>query len=84
MPKKKRITSAASSRTKFMYSSNPTMCPSILVLIFSYNQTWTRVRFCKENNKNHENHEGYPKKCFFFQKKTRENAPLIFFQKKKP
>ena len=54
---KKINTSAASSRTKFMYSSNPTMCPSILVLIFSYNQTWTRVRFCKGSIKNYENHE---------------------------
>uniref|UniRef100_A0A224Y6E7 Putative secreted protein n=1 Tax=Panstrongylus lignarius TaxID=156445 RepID=A0A224Y6E7_9HEMI len=39
--------SSASSNTKFMYSSKPTMCPSILRLIFSYNHTHTRDLFCK-------------------------------------
>ena len=37
--------SLASSRTRFMYSSNPTICPSILVFTFSYNQTTTLVLF---------------------------------------
>ena len=39
--------SLASSRTRFMYSSNPTICPSILVFTFSYNQTTTLVLFCR-------------------------------------
>merc|ERR1719454_80789 len=40
-----RWTSQASSKTRFMYSSKPVMCPSIRVLTFSYSQTLTRVRF---------------------------------------
>jgi hypothetical protein len=31
-------TSSASSRTTFIYSSNPTMVPSIFMLVFSYSQ----------------------------------------------
>lgn len=40
-------TSSASSNTMFMYSSNPTMCPSIRRFTFSYSQICTRLLFCK-------------------------------------
>lgn len=40
-------TSSASSRTKFIYSSNPTMCPSMRRLMFSYSHTCTLDRFCR-------------------------------------
>lgn len=42
--------SSASSNTKFMYSSKPTMQPSILKCIFSKSQTCTRDWFCKYRN----------------------------------
>ena len=38
-------TSSASSNTRFMYSSNPTMQPSILRFSCSYSQIWIRERF---------------------------------------
>lgn len=40
-------TSAASSNTRFMYSSNPTIFPSILRSVFSYSQTNTLSPLCK-------------------------------------
>lgn len=39
--------SSASSSTRFMYSSKPTMCPSIRRVMFSNSQTCTRERFCR-------------------------------------
>mmetsp|Transcript_23059 Transcript_23059/g.54496 ORF Transcript_23059/g.54496 Transcript_23059/m.54496 type:complete len:277 (+) Transcript_23059:109-939(+) len=39
--------STASSRTMFMYSSNPMICPSSCILVSSYSQMRTRVFFCK-------------------------------------
>ena len=39
--------SSASSRTRFIYSSNPTMWPSNRRFTFSYSHTWTRERVCK-------------------------------------
>lgn len=39
--------SSASSSTKFIYSSKPTMWPSKRRFTFSYNHTWTRDLVCK-------------------------------------
>eukprot|EP00168_Porphyra_purpurea_P007215 TRINITY_DN18948_c0_g1_i1.p2 TRINITY_DN18948_c0_g1~~TRINITY_DN18948_c0_g1_i1.p2 ORF type:complete len:102 (+),score=1.10 TRINITY_DN18948_c0_g1_i1:165-470(+) len=39
------LTSAASSRTKFMYSSNPMITPSILMSVFSKSMICTRDLF---------------------------------------
>eukprot|EP00658_Telonema_sp_P-2_P051611 TRINITY_DN396_c0_g1_i5.p1 TRINITY_DN396_c0_g1~~TRINITY_DN396_c0_g1_i5.p1 ORF type:complete len:118 (-),score=13.96 TRINITY_DN396_c0_g1_i5:98-451(-) len=38
-------TSSASSRTRFMYSSNPMMRPSSLSSVFSYSQIWILCLF---------------------------------------
>lgn len=42
------ITSSASSRTRFMYSSKPTIRPSTHVSVFSYIQICTRAFVCKK------------------------------------
>ena len=44
------FTSYASSRTKFMYSSNPTNFPSICVFTCSYNHILTTDFCCKKRN----------------------------------
>lgn len=44
------FTSAASSKTKFMYSSKPRMTPSILLFLTLLSQIWTRFWFCKNRN----------------------------------
>jgi hypothetical protein len=43
--------STASSKTTFMYSSNPIMIPSMNMRVSSYNQRRTRVFFCAPSKK---------------------------------